>query len=276
MSERAYHFEIAPRSAFSFGFRELLAYKELFYFFAWRDVKVKYKQTTLGLIWAVIQPLSMTIILTYFIGDSVKSIAPRANYPLFAFSGLILWTFVSSGITNAGSSMIVNAQIIKKIYFPRLIIPVSSILVAVVDFAVGFAALIVLLYFFRSPVDILDAVIYWPAGFFIAMVGTFGPGCFLAALNVKYRDFRYVIPFLVQVLLFISPVIYPISVSSSWAKYLLAANPMYAAMTIFRVPITGELPEASLLWISVVSGVVLAFAGLGYFRKTEAYFADLA
>jgi lipopolysaccharide transport system permease protein len=272
-----YYFEIKPKNNFSLNLKELLEYKELFYFFTWRDVKVKYKQTALGFLWAILQPLVMMVIFTFFMGKAMNIASDTMAYPIFSFSGLILWTVFSSGITNAGNSMVSNAQIIKKIYFPRLIIPVSSILVAVFDFFIAFLIFIVLLIVFQQPVNILQALIFWPAGLFLTVISAFGPGCLLAALNVKYRDFRYVIPFIVQALLFLTPVIYPISlVPYVWVKYVLAINPMYAAITLFRLPMMQNSTEVSLLWISIGSGFVFFFIGLVYFRKTEMYFADLA
>lgn len=271
------YYEIKPKIAFSLNLKELIEYKELFYFFTWRDVKVKYKQTALGFLWAILQPLVMMVIFTFFVGKSMNMPSDDMGYPVFSFSGLILWTLFSSGITNAGNSMVSNAQIIKKIYFPRLVIPISSILVSAFDFLIAFIVLIGLILLLQQPVDVPKAVIYWPAGLVIAIMATFGPGCLLAALNVKYRDFRYVIPFLVQALLFLTPVIYPISiVSNSWLKYLLAINPMYAAITIFRMPMMKTAPDASMIWISLFSCVIFFLAGLTYFRKTEMYFADLA
>ncbi len=173
--------------------------------------------------------------------------------------------------------MVSNAQIIKKIYFPRLIIPVSSILVAVVDFGIAFIILLILIVFFHQHLDLLDAIIFWPLGLILAILSAFGPGCLLAALNVKYRDFRYVIPFLAQVLLFVTPVIYPLSIiSNPWLKYALVLNPMYGAITLFRLPMMEHAPEISMIWLSIASCILFFFIGLTYFRRTEMYFADLA
>lgn len=272
-----YYFEIKPKLAFSLNLKELIEYKELFYFFTWRDVKVKYKQTALGFLWAILQPLIMMVIFTFFIGKAMSVPSDDIEYPVFAFSGLILWTVFSSGITNAGNSMVSNAQIIKKIYFPRLVIPISSILVSVFDFLIAFLVFIVLIVVYKQPVDVIRAIVLWPASLFVAIIATFGPGCLLAALNVKYRDFRYVIPFLAQALLFLTPVIYPISiVSNVWLKYLLAINPMYAAITLFRMPMMDSSLDNSLLGISLLSGIIFFIIGLVYFRRTEMYFADLA
>lgn len=272
-----YYFEIKPKLAFSLDLKELIEYKELFYFFTWRDVKVKYKQTALGFLWAILQPLIMMVIFTLFIGKAMNAPSDEMDYSVFAFSGLILWTIFSSGITNAGNSMVTNAQIIKKIYFPRLVIPISAILVSVFDFLISFVVFIILILLYEQPIDVLRAFFLWPAALIVTVIATFGPGCLLAALNVKYRDFRYVIPFLVQALLFLTPVIYPISiVSNVWLKYVLALNPMYAAITIFRIPMMNSLPDISLVTISISSGIIFFISGLIYFRKTEFYFADLA
>lgn len=272
-----YYFEIKPKNAFTFGFRELLDYKELFFFFTWRDIKVKYKQTVMGFLWAILQPILLMLIFTFFIGRTFAIPSDGIEYSVFVFSGLILWLIFSSGIANAGNSMVTNAQIIKKIYFPRLIIPISAILVAVFDFLMAFIVFIPMLFFYNQPVDWLEALLWWPTGLLLTVIGTFGPGCLLAALNVKYRDFRYVIPFLVQVLLFVTPVIYPLSIlTHKWLQYVVAINPMYAAITLFRLPLTSVSPDPVLISISVVSGLVIFILGLSYFRRTEMFFAELA
>jgi len=272
-----YYSEIKPNSPFTLNIKELIKYKELFYFFAWRDVKVKYKQTALGLLWTVLQPLIMMFIFTFFFSKALRIPPTDMPYPIFVFSGLNLWTIFTAGISNAGTSMISNSAIIKKIYFPRLIIPISSILVAVFDFAMAFLVFIAVLIFYQQPVHVWQAIIYWPAGLLLTIIASFGPGCLLAALNVKYRDFRYVIPFLVQVLLFVTPVIYPMSMlTSGWMKIVLALNPMYAAITVFRMPLTSTIPDLSLIGISIASAFLFFVLGIYYFRRTERYFADLA
>ena len=176
-----YYFEIKPKSTFSLNLKEVLEYKELFYFFTWRDVKVKYKQTALGFLWAILQPLTMMLIFTFFIGKAMNVPSDTMAYPIFSFSGLILWTVFSSGITNAGNSMVSNAQIIKKIYFPRLIIPVSSILAAMVDFFIAFLIFIVLLFFFRQPVNIFQAIIFWPVGLILTVISAFRAWMFVGS-----------------------------------------------------------------------------------------------
>jgi len=259
-----------------FNFREIWSYKELFYFFTWRDIKIKYKQTVLGFLWAILQPLFMMIIFTVFFGRALNVPSQNLPYPVFVFSGLLLWNTFSSGLTTAANSMVNNAAIIKKIYFPRLIIPVSSILVALFDFLMAFILFIPLLIFYRQPVS-LTALWCWPLALGICLVATLGPGSLLASLNVKYRDFRYVIPFMVQVLFFITPIIYPVSVLQyPLLKYVLAASPMYAAVELFRFPLTMVMADWQLMLISFASGIFFLIVGLVYFKKTEDFFADFA
>ena len=278
MAEKDEHYsEIKPNSPFTLNIKELIEYKELFYFFAWRDVKVKYKQTTLGFLWTILQPLIMMFIFTFFFSQALRIPPTDMPYPIFVFSGLNLWTIFTGGISNAGNSMISNAAIIKKIYFPRLIIPISSILVAVFDFAMAFLVFIAVLVFYQQPVHVLQAIVLWPSGLLLTIIASFGPGCLLAALNVKYRDFRYVIPFLIQILLFVTPVIYPMSmITNVWMKIIMALNPMYAAITVFRMPLTNTPPDLTLICISMGSAFLFLVCGIYYFRMTERYFADLA
>lgn len=256
--------------------KELWRYRELFYFFTWRDVKIKYKQTVLGFLWAVLQPLLMMTIFTLFFGKALNIPSQNLPYPVYVFSGLLIWNMFSTGLTNASNSMVNNASIIKKIYFPRLIIPVSSILVALFDFFMAFLLFVPILLFYQQPVSFL-ALLLWPAALLVAIVATLGLGSWLAALNVKYRDFRYVIPFLVQVLFFLTPVIYPISLLKyPVLQYILACSPMYAAVELFRYPLTGIMPESSFLLISLASGLILLIVGIFYFKRTEDFFADFA
>jgi lipopolysaccharide transport system permease protein len=259
-----------------FHWKELWRYRELFYFFTWRDIKIKYKQTVLGFLWAILQPLLMMVIFTFFFGRALNIPSQNLPYPVFVFSGLLLWNTFSSGLTNASNSMVNNASIIKKIYFPRLIIPVSSILVALFDFFMAFMLFIPILVYFQTPLS-MNAVWCWPIALSITMLATLGPGSLLAALNVKYRDFRYVIPFLVQILFFLTPVIYPVSMLQyPIVQYLLVLSPMYAAVELFRYPLTGADLNPIFIFMSLGSGAVLLFSGILYFKKTEDFFADFA
>lgn len=254
---------------------ELWTHRELFYFFTWRDIKIKYKQTVLGFLWAILQPLFMMLIFSLFFGRFVKT-EVSIPYPVFAFSGLLIWNIFSLGLASASNSMVNNSLIIKKIYFPRLIIPVSSVLVSLFDFLMAFVLFIPILIYYQQPVTV-SALWAWPLAILIGAVATLGLGCFLAALNVKYRDFRYVIPFMIQILFFVSPVIYPLTALTNPAiLYLLSFSPVYAAIELFRMPITGVAPDAMLMTISVCSCFAFLAIGLTYFWKTENFFADLA
>lgn len=275
-----YEFKIEPPKKLSFGFNELWQFRELFYFFTWRDVKVKYKQTALGVIWVLLQPVLTVIIFTVFFGRALKIPSGGIPYPVFVFSGLLFWNAFSASLVNAGNSMVSNAPIIKKIYFPRLIIPISSILVSVVDMMVSLVLFYVVILFFpfdsQLDVDWLLMVPMTIVAFALMIIGTVGLCCWLSALNVKYRDFRYVVPFALQVMLFLTPVIYPINILYyPGLQYFLAINPMYAVIELFRYPLLHQL-DLPLVMISFTSSFILLIWGLYYFKKTEHYFADLA
>jgi lipopolysaccharide transport system permease protein len=272
----AMEYEIKPHEKLSLGIKELWQYRELFFFFTWRDIKVKYKQTFFGFAWAVFQPLLLMVVFTVFFG---KGQQPEGlPYPVFAISGLILWNIFSTGLTGAGNSMVTNANIIKKIYFPRLIIPISAVLVSLFDFIMAFIIFIVILIYYHVHISFCWFPVMIITGIIITSIATFGVGSLLAALNVKYRDFRYVIPFMIQAMLFLTPVIYPVSkISIGWIKYILAINPMYSAIELFRYGFNGgqEL-QTDLICISIGSSFLFFVIGLYYFRKTEVYFADIA
>jgi lipopolysaccharide transport system permease protein len=215
-------------------------------------------------------------VFTLFFGRALNIPSQNIPYPVYVFSGLLIWNIFSTGLTNASNSMVNNSMIIKKIYFPRLIIPVSSILVAVFDFIMAFVLFSLILVYFKQPVS-WSAVFVWPLAILISATATLGLGSWLAALNVKYRDFRYVIPFLVQVLFFLTPVIYPISLLKyPLLQYILVCSPMYAAVELFRFPITGVAPEFCFLSVSILSGLILLLVGIFYFKRTEDFFADYA
>jgi lipopolysaccharide transport system permease protein len=259
------------------NFRELWQYRELFYFFTWRDVKVKYKQTTLGLMWVIIQPLLTVFVFSFFFGRALKTQPTGLPYPLFVFSGLLTWTFFSASVNSASNSMINQAGIIKKIYFPRLVVPVSSVLVSGIDFLIAFIVFIGMLIFYQTNIDITGILLYWPLSFLIMICGTLGISCWLAALTVKYRDFRYVVPFTLQIVLFLSPVIYPSSIIQNiWIEYILALNPMYSVISFFRVPFMGYTEHPYLLLVSVASSIFFLVVGIYYFKRTEDFFADIA
>jgi lipopolysaccharide transport system permease protein len=271
-----FEYSIEPSGKNLYNWQELWQYRELFYFFTWRDVKVKYKETILGILWVVLQPVLTVLIFTLFVGHALKVPSEGLPYPVFAFSGLLLWTVFTASINNAGTSMISNAPIIKKIYFPRIIIPVSSMLVSLIDFVISFMAFALMVVVYEVDISFTSVLVFWPAAFLLMLVSTIGMSCWLAALNVKYRDFRFLVPFALQIGLFVTPVIYPTSLlENSWIGYVMAINPLYGAIMLFRAPFGIEVNGMELL-ISVASGLFIQFWGLTYFKKTEAYFADLA
>jgi len=270
---------IEPANRFGINLRELWQYHELFYFFTWRDIKVKYKQTILGILWVMLQPLMMMLVFTFFFRSVVEAENTLGmSYTVFVFSGVLLWTFFTSAVTNSGNSMVLNAPIIKKIYFPRVIIPISSILAALLDLGVTLILFVLYLIIFHVPFDFLSFLVFWPLSLLLSIVGAVGLGCGLSALMVKYRDFRFVIPFALQLAFFLTPIVYPLSQTSQiwFLKYIFALNPMYGAITMFRMPLTSAPVDATLVLISVFSSLLMLVVGIGYFKKTEIYFADLA
>ena len=270
-------FEIKPKEKVSIGLGELWEYRELFYFFTWRDIKVKYKQTTLGILWAIFQPAIMTLIFSIGFGRIISTAtALKLPYPVFVLSGFLLWNIFSNGLSNAGNSMVNNANIIKKIYFPRLIIPISSILVSIVDFIMAFLVFIPVLLYYGCSFN-KWAILFIPISVMLTAVTTFGLGTFLAALNIKYRDFRYIMPFFIQILLFTTPVIYPIKINDHKLFQLaLQLNPMNAPIEFFRSSINNNVIDFSSIGYSMLVSFVFFVLGIFYFRKTESYFADLA
>ncbi len=269
-------YEIKPAGTFRLGLRELSEFSELFYFFTWRDLKVKYKQTALGIIWVLLQPLLMMLIFSFFFGRALSISTDGVPYPLFALSGLVLWNIFATGINSAGNSLVQNVNIIKKIYFPRLIIPISAVLAALVDFFAGLILLTAFFIAYGQGIAFATFLVFFPLSILLAFIGTTGCGLLLGALNVKYRDFRYVIPFLLQIMLFLSPVIYPFSLLPQKLQYIAALNPAYAPIELFRHSLLQTPIETLPVLLSTGSSLLLLITGFWYFRKTEAYFADIA
>jgi lipopolysaccharide transport system permease protein len=220
----------------------------------------------------------MTFLFTLCLGQILqKDLHLKVPYPVFALSGFLIWNIFSTGIATAGNSMVSNAQIIKKIYFPRLIIPISSIIISLFDFFISFVILIPLLMYYQLPFQ-TSFFLYFPLSLLLTCLSTFGLGTLFAALNVKYRDFRYIIPFFLQALLFATPVIYPVGLSQNYLlRLILKFNPMSAPVELFRYAFSSDSPiETQTILYSSAAAFLLFFAGLIYFRRTEAYFSDLA
>jgi lipopolysaccharide transport system permease protein len=254
---------------------DLWRYRELFYILAWRDIAVRYKQTVIGILWAIIRPLLTMMILVVVFGKIAKLPSEGVPYPVFVFAAMLPWTFFAAAFEEASNSLIGNANLISKVYFPRLIIPVAPVIVAAVDFMISFAILLVLmaLYSYWPDWHILTLPFFLLLGFFAAL----GAGLFFASLNVKYRDFRFVIPFIVQLGLYISPVGFSTTVVPEQFRLLYYLNPMVAVIDGFRWAISGGSTalNATELIMSIGVVVLLCMTGVIHFRKTEKTFADV-
>ena len=266
---------IAPRRGWvGVDFAELWAYRELLYFLVWRDVKVRYKQTILGASWAVLQPLLTMVVFTLFFGRLAKMPSDGLPYPLFSYAALVPWTFFATGLTAAAGSLVSGANLIRKIYFPRLLVPVAAVAAGGVDFAIAFAVLIgmVLVYGFVPGI----AVLWLPLLALLALVTALGVGTWAAALNLQFRDVRYVVPFGVQLWLFATPIAYPSSLLSEPWRTLYAVNPMVGVVEGFRWALLDTEPApGSILWISAAAALLLLLASALYFRRLEKTFADV-
>jgi lipopolysaccharide transport system permease protein len=255
--------------------RDLWHYRDLFYFLAWRDVLVRYKQTTIGILWAVIRPLMTMLVFTLVFSKLAKLPSGNAPYPILVFAALLPWQFFSNAFTEAGSSLIANSNMISKVYFPRLVIPTSAVIVSFVDFLISFLILAVLMVWYGYLPD--WHILTLPLFVLMAFAAALGAGLWIAALNVKYRDFRYIIPFVVQIGLYVSPVGFSSAIVPEEWRLLYSLNPMVGVIDGFRWAIMRG--EAPLYWpgflLSLVLVISVFIAGIFYFRKTEKSFADV-
>lgn len=266
---------IRPRSGWiSIDWRELWESRELLYFLVLRDVKVRYKQTVLGVAWAVLQPLFTMLIFTLIFGRFAKIPSDGVPYALFVFAGLLPWTFFSTNISQASMSLMNQQSLLTKIYLPRLFIPSSSIGSGLIDLLVSFGVFTLLMFYYG--VGLGPGALAVPFLVLMTAAASLGIGLWLSALIVTYRDFRYVVPFLVQSWMYLSPVIYPVSMVPAKWQPLLAINPMAGIIDGFRSALLGLPWNYTTLGISSVSSIVFLAFGLGYFRKTERGFADVA
>lgn len=268
-------FHIDPPSSWvPIDFRELWNYRELLYFLTWRDVKVRYKQTALGATWAIIQPVFMMIVFTLFFGKLAKVPSDNIPYSVFTFSALLPWQLFSHALTESGNSLVGNQNLISKVYFPRLVVPISAVLGGLVDFVIAFGILILLMFYYGIVPG--WAIITLPAFILLAVVTALSVGLWLSALNVQYRDVRYTMMFLIQFWLFATPVAYPSSLVPEKWRILYGLNPMVGVVEGFRWALLGKAtaPGWSLL-VSCAVVLVLLTAGLYYFRRMEQQFADI-
>jgi lipopolysaccharide transport system permease protein len=255
-------------------FRELWLYRELLYFFVWRDVKIRYKQTVIGAAWAVLQPLLLMIVFTLFFGRLAHIPTDGLPYPVFYYSALLPWMYFAASLQSATSTIVDNQRVITKVYFPRLDLPLSAVLSGLVDFAISFLMFVAIMAYYH--VRPTASLMWLPAFLLLTVLTALGAGLWLSALNAIYRDVRYVVPFLVQFWLFASPLVYPSSrVPEKW-RGVYGLNPMAGVIEGFRWSLTGHgRPSARLLGESVIVVALLVVSGLAYFQKMETTVADV-
>ncbi len=255
--------------------KELWHFRDLLYILCWRDIKVRYKQTALGIVWVLLQPLVSTAIFTIFFGNFVKIPSGHLPYSIFVLVGLIFWNYFSQALNKASFCLVDNQHLVTKVYFPREILPLSSILTSFVDFLVSLGLLFIALMLFGIPVNFLFMILCILTIVSTALASS-GLGMFLAAVNVTYRDVRYIIPFFLQLLIFVSPVIYPLAIVRPSFQYLMALNPMSGVIDALRSSLSlAKIENPSLLIISLFSSVLFFGVGWLYFKWAEQKFADI-
>jgi lipopolysaccharide transport system permease protein len=263
-----------PLARVSLGLKELWEHRELLFFLVWRDIKVRYKQTVLGVAWAILQPLLTMLVFSLFFGRLAKVPSDGVPYPLFAFAALVPWMFFANGLQQSSNSLVGSSNLITKVYFPRLAIPIASVMSGILDLALSGVMLGILIGINkRMPTG---NVIWLPAFVLLAFSTSLGVGLWLSALNVRYRDVRYAVPFLTQFWLFATPIAYPSSLLSEPWHTLFGLNPMVGVVEGFRWAILGTRSSVGpVLALSAIASILLLLSGLYYFRKTEASFADV-
>ena len=272
---RLQHTRIEPTTGFvSLKLAEVWEYRELLYFLIWRDVKVRYKQTALGIGWAVIQPLLTMIVFSIFFGKLGKMASDGVPYPIFSFAALVPWTLFATGLTQGTNSLIGSSNLIKKVYFPRLIIPTATVLAGLVDFIVAFGVLLVLMagYGIVPTINLL----WLPAFLLLTLITSLGISLWLSAINVEYRDVKYVVPFLTQIWLFATPIAYSSSLLEEPWRTVYGINPMVGVVEGFRWALLGTNTQpGSMVLVSAIAAIVLLVSGAFYFRRMERVFADV-
>ena len=269
------HIRIEPTQGWvALQLRELWRYRELLYFLTWRDIKVRYKQTVLGAAWAVIQPFMTMVVFSLFFGRLAQIPSDGIPYPIFSYAALVPWTFFANGLSQSSNSLVGSANLIKKVYFPRLAVPIATILSGVIDFVLAFLVLLVMMVFYGiAPTA---NVVWLPFFLLLALVTSLGAGLWLSAMNVQFRDVRYVVPFLVQLWLFATPIAYPSSIIPAPWRMLYAVNPMVGVVEGFRWALLGvETRPGPMVIVSALAAVALLVSGAFYFRRMEKTFADV-
>lgn len=277
MSTDATELVIKPKKHFAVDWKELRHYRELFFYFAWRDVKVRYKQTAIGASWAIFQPFITMVVFTLFFNRvaGIQTGSQAVPYAIFSFIGLLFWNYFSSALTRSGNSLVDNQSVVTKVYFPRLIPPISSTIVSLIDFGFALIIYVGLMAYYHIAPTALGLLLFLPAVVITFFAAT-GPGLFLAALNVKYRDIKQIMPFIIQTGLFLTPVIYPITSVPQRFQWLLYLNPMTGVINMMRSSLLGlGTINWPLTGLSVLSTIVMFIIGLYYFKTKEREFADI-
>ena len=254
--------------------RELWEYRELLFFFVWRDIKVRYRQTVMGALWAIIQPFFTMVIFSLFFGRLAKIPSDGLPYPVFSYAALVPWTFFATALNQASNSLVINANMVKKIYFPRLSLPIATILASVVDFVLAFIVLLGMMFFYGLVPTI--NVLWLPFFLLLALVTSLGVSLWLSAMNVQFRDVHYTIPFLTQAWLFMTPIAYPSSLLSEPWRTLYGLNPMAGVVEGFRWALLGtDTAPGPMMLVSATVALILLISGAFYFRRMEQGFADV-
>jgi lipopolysaccharide transport system permease protein len=257
----------------SLDLRELWAYKELLYFLSWRDIKIRYKQTVLGAAWAIIQPLFTMVIFSVIFGKLGKIPSDGVPYPVFAYAALVPWNLFSTGLAQSSESLVASASLLKKVYFPRLAIPISTVMAGVIDFCVAFSVLFLMMGYYSIAPSL--KMIWLPALMLLTLTTALGAGLWLSALNVRYRDVRHTVPFLVQFWMFATPIAYPSSLLGDPWRALYGLNPMVGVVEGFRWTLLGtQTAPGPMIGISAAGAVLMLAGGAFYFRRMERTFAD--
>ena len=269
------HLHISPPTGLPTpNFRELYEYRELLYFLVWRDIKVRYKQTVLGAAWAIIQPFTTMIVFSLFFGELAGLPSEGVPYPIFSYAALVPWTFFANGLTGSANSLVGSSHLITKVYFPRLVIPISTVLSGIPDFLLAFLVLLGMMLFFGIAPTY--NIVWLPLLLALAFVTAIGFGLWLSAINVQYRDVRYVVPFLIQLWLFATPIVYPSSLVPEPLRLIYALNPMVGVVEGFRWALLGiDTAPGVMVGISAIVALTILATGVLYFRRMEDTFADV-
>jgi len=277
MTEQASDFELVIRpkyGLFDLNWKELLEYHELLFFLALREIKIRYKQTVMGASWAVLQPLFTMIVFTLIFGGLAQMPSEGIPYALFSYSGLLLWTYFQNALTNSGNSLVGNAQLLSKVYMPRIFIPTAPCLAGLVDYGIAMTILVGMMVYYQFVPT--AAILLLPVIVLLTLLLAAGMGYWLSSICVKYRDVKFALPFFVQMLMFVSPVIYPASILGGNLQWLLALNPLTGLLNAHRAVLLGHVPVDYVgLAISATITLLIFFSGILYLRQTEKYFADL-